>query len=58
MGWSDSSMIAVTVCSGDGSRGERREDAERREFAKFRLWVEGEPVGRFNRGTFCWARNP
>ena len=49
--WSDSSVIAVMVCSVDGSRGGRR------EYAGLRLCVEGEVVGRSDCGVIFWMRD-
>jgi hypothetical protein len=42
-GGSDSNIIAVTYCSGNRSRGGRR------EYAEVQLYVEGEGVGCFDR---------
>jgi len=46
--WSDVSIAAVTVCSGNGSRGEKR------EYAEVRVSVEGQGVRCF---VVFWTRN-
>ena len=48
--WSDSSAIVVRVWS------ESR--VERLKYPEVRVCVEGEGVGRFDRGVVCWTRNP
>ena len=45
-------MVAVMVCSGNGSRG-----GSRREYSEVRLCVEGEGVGRFDCGVIFWVSN-
>ena len=55
-GYSGSSVVTVTVCSGNGSRGGSRGGG--REYFEVLLYVEGEDVGRFDWDGISWMRNP